>query len=98
MVRAANRPNTRRNLRSIGAISRVRALPTLQNPRQTTVLSNWHGLCKHWDNPGREPGSSLPSRETLMKNLAFLAVAFALSFGLMAATVVVPLGATPFIA
>ncbi len=33
-----------------------------------------------------------------MKNLAFLAVAFALSFGMMAATVVVPLGATPFIA
>ena len=33
-----------------------------------------------------------------MKNLAFLAVAFALSFGLMTATVVVPLGATPFIA
>ena len=33
-----------------------------------------------------------------MKNLAFLAVAFALSFGLMAATVVVPMGTTPVIA
>jgi hypothetical protein len=33
----------------------------------------------------------------VMKNLAFFAVALALSFGLMAATVVVPVGATPFI-
>ena len=35
---------------------------------------------------------------TLMKNLAFLSAAFALSFVLMASTVVVPLGTTSFVA
>ncbi len=33
-----------------------------------------------------------------MKNLAFLSAAFALSFVLMASTVVVPLGTTSFVA
>jgi hypothetical protein len=114
MDQGGNGPNYRRDLRSIGTISCAPHLPDAQKLRGCGLLPVWHGPCKHRDNPSNRRASSSPPNSlstqfvinpirhqqgtTLMKTFAFLAAAFALSFALMAATVIVPVGTTSFIA
>jgi hypothetical protein len=91
-----NRTNHRRHLRSIGAISRASTPPDPPAPRNCALFPNWHGLCK----PSASSTTNVPAQTESepMKTLYCLCAALVLSLSLMAATVVVPLGATQIIA